>query len=145
MTTEPQTIEGALAKGELFSDGLVYRFVKLPLSSAAKAAEMVTSGKSDPFLGLLVDKDEVTLMLSDNDFQFHKATLGEHEVGEFSYRLITFDIVLEPTLVGFMAYITKALAAAKISVMPFAAYSRDHIFVGVDHFDEAMAVLKTLG
>ena len=144
MTPQPQTIEGALSKGELFSDGLIYRFVKLPLISAAKAATIVTSGKSNPFLGLLVDKDEVTLMLSDNDYQVHKTTLGEHEVGEFSYRLITFDVVLEPTLIGFMAYITKALAAAKISVMPFAAYSRDHIFVGVDNFDKAMDVLNNL-
>jgi hypothetical protein len=144
MTPQPQTIEDALSSGELFSDGLIYRFVKLPLSSAAKAATIVTSGKSNPFLGLLVDKDEVTLMLSDNDYQVHKTTLGEHEVGEFSYRLITFDVVLEPTLIGFMAYITKALAAAKISVMPFAAYSRDHIFVGVDNFDKAIEVLNNL-
>jgi hypothetical protein len=144
MTPQPQTIEEALSKGEIFSDGRIYRFLKLPLSSAAKAATIVTSGKSNPFLGLLIDKDEVTLMLSDNDYQVHKTTLGEHEVGEFSYRLITFDIVLEPTLIGFMAYITKALAAAKISVMPFAAYSRDHIFVGVDHFDKAMEVLNNL-
>jgi hypothetical protein len=144
MTPQPQTIEDALSKGELFSDGLIYRFVKLPLKSAAKAATIVTSGKSNPFLGLLVDKDEVTLMLSDNDYQVHKSTLGEHEVGEFSYRLITFDVVLEPTLIGFMAYITKALAAAKISVMPFAAYSRDHIFVGVENYDKAMEVLNNL-
>ena len=43
-----------------------------------------------------------------------------------------------------MAKITKALAIAKISVLPFAAYSRDHIFVAEDDFEKAMQVLERL-
>jgi hypothetical protein len=46
--------------------------------------------------------------------------------------------------VGLMARITQILAAAKISVMPFAAFSRDHIFVGEADFDKAMQVLGQL-
>ena len=148
MALQTQTIECSLAASELYSDGFTYRFVKVPLSSLAVAAKIVESHKallSDmPFLGLLVDKDEVTLMMPHDEYQSHHALLGEHEVGEFSYRLITFDVVLEPTLVGFMALITRTLAAAKISVMPFAAYSRDHIFVAAGDFERAMHVLQDL-
>ena len=65
-------------------------------------------------------------------------------IEEVNYRLIAFDVVLDPTLIGFMAKITKALAGAKISVLPFAAYSRDHIFVADRDFDKAMQVLEDL-
>ena len=138
-----QTVDDVLAEAELYSDGYSYRFVKLPSNAITVAAGIVAEA-GNPFMALLVDKDEVTLMIDDEDYQEFKNRLRDHEVSETSYRLITFDIVLEPTLVGLMARITQILAEANISVMPFAAYSRDHIFVGEADFDRAMEVLQQL-
>ena len=64
------------------------------------------------------------------------------EISSIDYRLITFDVDLAPTLVGFMAFITDKLANAKVSVLPFGAYSKDHIFVSTQDFEKAMDVLQ---
>jgi hypothetical protein len=138
-----QTVDDVLANAELYSDGYSYRFVKLPPNAITVAAGIIAEA-GNPFMALLADKDEVTLMLEDEDYQEYKNRLRNHEVSDTLYRLITFDIVLEPTLVGLMARITQVLAAAQISVMPFAAYSRDHIFVGEADFDRAIQVLQQL-
>jgi hypothetical protein len=166
-----QTLQDALSKGKWYTDNIVYRFLQLPVSNiqialqvvaqatatATTKTEVSTTTTSPCFVALLLDKDEVTIMIPSETYdQFSGGTTttttttttvltsDNHQVGIFSYRLITFDVVLEPTLVGFMAYITKALAQAQISVLPFAAYSRDHIFVQEADLDQALRVLKCL-
>lgn len=139
----PQTVKQALADAQLYSDDISYRFVTLPPNAITVAAGIVAEA-SVPFCALLVDKDEVTLMLPDDVCEAFPNRLKYGTISETLYRLITFDVVLEPTLIGFMAHVTKALAEANISVMPFAAYSRDHIFVAEADFDKAMSTLQTL-
>jgi len=139
----PQTVDEALAQAELYTDDYKYHFIKLP-SNAITAAASVVAETGNPFTALLVDKDEVTLMLDSEDYEAYKHRLLDHEVSTTLYRLITFNVVLEPTLIGFMARITQALANAKISVLPFAAFSRDHLFVSESDFDKAMQVLQEL-
>ena len=150
-TTMAKTVEEALRLGKLFSDDQKYAFLKLPISEVAVATTLVSVSKassSSSFRGLLIDKDEITIMVPSQDYQeYMKDNSSDNktiEVGEYVYRLITFDAVLDPTLIGFMATITKALAAAEISVLPFAAYSRDHIFVQDGDFEKAMKVLEGL-
>lgn len=138
-----QSLEDAIKQAVLYSDDYRYRFVKLPANAITAAAGVVAEA-GNPFTAMLVDKDEVTLMLEDEDFEHYKKRLLNHEVSETFYRLITFDIVLDSSLVGFIAKISLALAEAKISIMPFAAYSRDHIFVPQDDFEQAIAVLENL-
>ena len=61
------------------------------------------------------------------------------------YRLFTFDdVVLDPSLVGFMAVITKVLSDGNISVLPYAAYSTDHIFVAQKDYHKAKQILEGL-
>jgi hypothetical protein len=139
-----QTIQQALSQGELYTDNLSYRYLKLPLASVSKAANVASMEKSNPFLAFMVDKDEVTMMLTTKGYESNKGQLGDHEAGETLYRLITFDIVLEPTLIGFMAEISGALAKISVSILPFAGYSRDHLFVAQADFDKAMSVLQEL-
>jgi hypothetical protein len=140
-----KTVEQALQEGELFTDNQTYTYLKMPVTSISKATNMVAACSGD-FRTLMLDKDEVTLMISSNDYEAHREKLvDDHvEVGRFAYRLITFDVVMDPTLIGFMATVTKALAAAQISVLPFAAYSRDHIFVSEDDYPNAMKILEGL-
>lgn len=139
----PQSVDDVLAQAELYSDDYTYRFITLPPNAITAAANVVAQA-GNPFTALLVDKDEVTLMLEDEDYNEYQKRLLDHKVSDTRYRLITFDIVLESTLVGFMARVTQVLADAEISVMPFAAFSRDHIFVSDTDFEKAMQVLQQL-
>lgn len=138
-----QTVEQALSDAQLYTDDVIYRFVTLPTNAITVAAGIIAEA-SVPFCALLVDKDEVTLMIPDDVCDAFSNRLKYGTISEITYRLITFDVVLEPTLIGFMAYITKALAEADISVMPFAAYSRDHLFVAEADIDKAMSILQSL-
>ena len=138
-----QTLSDALRETTLVSDDYIYRFVKLPVNAIVAGAGVIAEA-GNPFSALILDKDEVTLMIEDEDFEQFKKRLRDHTVSDIRYRLITFQAVLEPTLVGFMAAIATALAEEQISVMPFAAYSTDHIFVNENDFDRAMTVLENL-
>ena len=139
----PQTVQQALSEANLYSDDLPYRFITLPANGITVAAGVVAEA-GHPFCAMIVDKDEVTLMIPEEVCNEFQKRLKYAVVSETLYRLITFDVVLEPTLIGFMAQITKALAEANISVMPFAAYSRDHIFVAEADFELAISTLKSL-
>jgi len=137
------TVEEALKAATLYSDNQLYKFVKLPPNAITVAASIVAEA-GIAYFALLVDKDEVTLMLPDDVLDVFSKRLIDAEISETHYRLITFDVVLEPTLVGFMAHISTALAQQNISIMPFAAYSRDHLFVSDEQFDLAINILERL-
>ena len=145
-----KTVQEALNEGELFTDNIQYAFLKLPVSSVDKASTVFAScsSSSSAFRGLLVDKDEISMMIPQDDWQTHMMSMDnkveDWEVGSCSYRLITFDVVMDPNLIGFMYNVTKVLAAENISVLPFAAYSRDHIFVQEKDYEDAIAALERL-
>jgi hypothetical protein len=138
-----QTIQDALTQADIYTDNRSYRFVQFPANGITVAAGIVAEA-SLPFTALLVDKDEVTLMLPQEVIDEFENRFKYATISDIDYRLITFDVVLEPTLIGFMAHITQALAGANISVMPFAAYSRDHIFVPAQDIDRAIQTLSSL-
>ncbi len=140
MTQPPHEI---LKQTTFYSDGQPYAFVRLPASAITAAAGLVAS-IGEPFCALLVDKDEVSVMMPAEAWAEFKQRLVNNQTAAVSYRLITFDIVLEPDLVGFMAYVSAALAEAGVSILPFAAYSRDHLFVPESQFEQALAALESL-
>ncbi len=138
-----QTVDGVLRRASLYSDGRHYRILKLPPIAAALAVGVVAE-IAMPFCALIVDKDEVTLMIPDEARSTFSSRLRGAIVGERAYRLITLDAALDPDLVGLMARIAAALAAAGIPILTFAAYSRDHVFVSSDDFEAALRALQQL-
>ncbi len=138
-----QTVEQILAAAKLYSDYKDYIIVQLP-AAAITAAAGITAEISEPFCALIVDKDEVSLIVPYEAWGDFSKRLPNHKVADKSYRLITFDIELEMSLVGFMARISQALADANISILTFAAFTRDHILVPADQFDIALAALEKL-
>jgi hypothetical protein len=164
--TMANNIPEAFQNGTLYSDKETYKFLKFPTSQASSLLQSLLSiiNKSNAnnnggqhFQAFMIDKDEISVMLSWEQFQqfqlMHNNSNDDngsnnesmvYEVESLSYRLITFDVVLAPTLVGFMAVVTRDLADAHISVLPFAAYSRDHIFVSQQDYDTALTVLQNL-
>jgi hypothetical protein len=139
----PQTVKQALSEATFYSDGQPYTFARLP-PAAIMAAAGVVAEIGEPFCALLVDKDEVTLMIPAEAWDDFSRRLPGHTLASQHYRLITIDVPLDPNLVGFMAYISQALADAGISILPFAAYTRDHLFVAEEHFNGAIAALEKL-
>lgn len=138
-----QTVEQALREARLYTDGQDYLMLRLP-TAAVTAAAGVLAEIGEPFGALIVDKDEVTLVIPADALEAFARRLPGHELGATQYRLITFDVELEPTLIGFMAQVSRALADAGVTILPFAAFSRDHLLVPSAQLDIAMQALEML-
>lgn len=139
----PQTLEQALQQAQPVTDGQNYRLVKLP-PGAIIAAAGVMAEIGEPFTAVIAARDEVTLVMPEEAVADFEHRLPGHHLSPVVYRLITFDVVLEAELVGFMARIATTLAANAISIMPYAAFTRDHILVAATELDRAMTVLSQL-
>ncbi len=138
-----QTVDEAIKHTAFYSDDNNYVIVKLHAKAITLAAGIVAE-IGDPFSALIIDKDEVSIMMIDQAVEAFQQRLPEHEVSNIAYRLITFEVALALDLVGFMAKVSKALADANISIMTYAAYTRDHILVPSDQHQRALHTLKTL-
>jgi hypothetical protein len=78
--------------------------------------------------------------------------LDESKVGsqkflgfEGDWRMITFDMLLPLSLVGFFAGVSGALADAGVNIFTISAYSTDHVFVKNQKLDVAVKTLEKLG
>jgi hypothetical protein len=138
-----QTVEQILAAAKLYSDEKDYIIVQLPAAAITAAAGIIAE-ISEPFCALIVDKDEVTLVVPHEAWEDFSKRLPNHKVTDKLYKLITFDIALEMSLVGFMARISQALSEVNVSILTFAAFMRDHLLVPADQFDIALAALEKL-
>ncbi len=94
---------------------------------------------TSPFM-ILMDKFEVTLMLDETDYQTCRHAIREAKV-EGGFRLLTFDLVMDFNVVGFMATVANILADAEISIMALSAFSRDHLLIKQDDLAKALKVL----
>ena len=199
-----KTLPEAFRNTKLYSDDRIYKLLKFPISSTKVALDLWTKSMTStstssttititapslpptpptppPFQCFMVDKEEITIIISEYVFKEHfkagknnndddsdsdnndndsrsndgsnsnsnsSSSISFDEMG-IDYRLITFDdVVLDPNLVGFMAEITKVLASTgnNISVLTYAAYSTDHIFVANKDYTKATHILmKELG
>ena len=95
---------------------------------------------SAPFM-IFMDPHEVTLILDEIDLGNMRAGLGVAKI-ENGYRMVTFNIVLDLAVVGFMAEIARILADAGVAILPLSAYSRDSLLIKQDDLATA---LKALG
>lgn len=138
-----QTVESVLAQGKFLLDEGVYRVIRLP-ARAIIAAAAVIAEIGEPFVALIADAHEVTLVIDDEAYEEYKARLVGHSIESATYGLITLDLPLEPTLTGLMARIAQTLADAGVPIFPYAAFSRDHILVPAEKADAALTALNRL-
>lgn len=94
---------------------------------------------SSPFL-IFADAYEVTVLLAEDDLCLVRPFLGEARV-EGGFRLLTFDIVLDFDVVGFLAEVSKILSDAAVPIFGISAFSRDHLLIKQDDLARALAVL----
>ncbi len=135
-------LRDALRRSVLYTDQRTYCMVHLP-ARAVTAAAGVLAEISTPFSAIIVDKDEVTLILAAEDFADFASRLPGHSV-QPGYRLLTFDTVLEPTLIGFLSAISACLAEHEIPLMAFSAFERDHLLIPEVRFEAAWQAITDL-
>jgi hypothetical protein len=138
-----QAVIQALQKATLYSDGVDYSVIKLPARAITVSAGVVAE-IGEAFCALIVDKDEVSLIIPRDAIEDFEHRLQGRTIAPSSYRLITFDLELDFNLFGFMATVSEALAKAEVSILPIAAFSRDHILVPSQQLDIALATLQKL-
>lgn len=80
-----------------------------------------------PFM-IFKDKWEVTLLLDETDFETMRVGLREARV-EKGFRLLSLDIELDFSVVGFFAFVSQKLAEANIPIIALSAFSRDHFLI----------------
>lgn len=137
------TLTEAFNRAAYYSDNVDYRLIHLPAAAMTVAASII-SELGEPFAALVIDRAEVTLLIPDESIAAFERRLRDHAMVETRYRLITFDVELDSSLVGFLATVSTALADEGISILCYAAYARDHFFVPAERFEEAMRVLHAL-
>ncbi len=92
-----------------------------------------------PFM-IFSDKWEVTLLLDDVDFQTIRYAVRDAKT-QGGFRLLSFDIELDFSVVGFLAEIARILAEANISIVALSSFSRDHILIKQNDLAKALKVL----
>lgn len=93
-----------------------------------------------PFM-ILRDGHEVTLLLDETDFQTVRHAVRDAKV-ESNFRLLTFDIQLDWTIIGFLSLVSKILADARIPIAAVSAFSRDHLLIKQEHLPAALRALR---
>jgi hypothetical protein len=97
----------------------------------------------EPFSSVTFDVSEVSLVLKTVEWNDLKENFHDYE-DEGPYRLITFDIVLDLSIVGYLVVISRILADAGISIYALSTYLRDHILVKESDAETAMEALNGL-
>lgn len=139
----PQTVEQAIAQATFYTDNQAYQLIQLPKQAITAAAGIIAE-IGEPFCALVVDRAEVSLIIPQEAVEDFAERLPGLSINATAYQLITIDVELEPELVGFMERISATLAKESISILTYAAYSRDHFFVPQHQFESALNALKAL-
>jgi hypothetical protein len=137
------TVEEALKHGRLLVDEHRYVFAKLHPHAITLAAAVIAE-IAEPYAALVIDHFEITLVIRADDFEAYASRLKDAQRGDTVFRVITLDVEFTLDVVGVMARLSAVLAQANIPIMPFAAYSRDHILVPEDQLEAALSALQTL-
>ncbi len=91
-------------------------------------------------LAVIKDDRETTCIIDESKLGAQKF-LGF----EGDWRMITFDMVLPLSLVGFFAAVSGALAEAGVNIFTLSAYTTDHVFVKNPKLPTAVKSLEKLG
>ena len=143
MTREKQSADAdsLLRKTRVNVAPVIYYLVGLRHTEWARLLETPElSPRPDSIFMLLKDEHEVTLLLEEEDWRTMRHAVRDARV-ESNFRLVTLDIELEWTVVGFLARVTALLAAAGISCGALSAFSRDHLLIKQDDLARALRVL----
>ena len=96
-----------------------------------------------PFGQIVVEPDLVTLVLKQASWRAVRAAFPQARVQQ-PFRAITFEVDFSLDVVGFLAAITAALAAAEVPLLAVCGFTKDHLLVHERNLEVAVAALETL-
>ncbi len=96
-----------------------------------------------PWGSVTYGHEEVSVVLNEEEWERLRGRFKSSRV-EGPYTLITFDIVLDLSLVGFLSVVSSALADEGVSVFALSTYLRDHVLVKKVDAGRAVAALGRL-
>ena len=134
-------IQKILAETEISVHEDMYTIVSIRWDNEDKARDLVKT--LSPFSSLTFDPSEISLVAKDREWKRFKGGFERYEE-EGPYRLITFDIVLDLAIVGFMAVVSAKLANLGISIFALSTYMKDHILVKDSDSELAVTALREL-
>jgi hypothetical protein len=136
-----KNISRLLAETEIILHPDSFTIVSIDRSEEDKARGIIAD--LDPFSSLTFDVAEVSLVVKTEQWAVLRERFEEYRE-EGPYRLITFDVVLDLAIVGFMAVVSRRLADEGVSIYALSTYLRDHILVKECDCVGAMEVLRGL-
>jgi len=136
-----ENIKKLLAKTKITVHEDPFTIVSIRWAEEDKAREL--SRRITPFSSLTFDPAEISLVAKAGDWEGLKDEFEGYEE-EGPYRLITFDIVLDLAIVGFMAVVSARLADAGVSIFALSTYLKDHILVKENDLERAVTELREL-
>ena len=96
-----------------------------------------------PFSSVTYSVDEVSVVLRCMEWESLRENFRDYK-SEGPYRLFTFDIVLDLSIVGFLSIVSTALAESGVSIYAVSTYLKDHILVKKRDAARALGVLNEL-
>jgi hypothetical protein len=118
-----------------------YSIVYIDLADEEKAMAAMKDLK--PFSSVTYTEDEISMVLRVSDWSKLKKGFPSHKE-EGPYKLITFDIVLDLSIIGFLSVVSTALAENEIAIYALSTYLKDHILVKKADAPKAIRVLREL-
>lgn len=87
----------------------------------------------------IIDQHETTVIINQADYNLQNVIECV-----LDWKILTLDIVFPMDVVGVTAKIASALAKEGISIMPIAAFSRDHFLVKQSDLAKALQVFSKM-
>lgn len=134
-------VKEILSRTEIQLDNEEYVIISLSMNQEEKARQALN--RLAPFSSITYDYKEVSIVVKTTEWNKVSNQFKTYELAG-PYKLITFNIVLDLSIVGFMAIISKKLADAGVSIYAISTYLRDHILVKSEDADNAVRVLENL-
>ena len=124
---------------QLYTPETRFAVASIPLPHYREVLDAVY--ELDGFVSVTRDKEEITLVVAED---FWRQLAGRFPAAEvvLERRLIRFDTVLDFSVVGFIAEISKALAEAGVSILSISTYRTDAVLVHESRFNDAVSAVK---
>ena len=124
---------------QLYTPETRFAVVSLPLAQYLETLNAVR--EAEGFVSVTRDKEEVTLIVAE-EYWRHIADRFPQAQAELERRMIRFDTVLDFSVVGFIAEISRALAEVGISILSISTYRTDAVLVHESRFNDAISAVK---
>lgn len=124
---------------QLYTPETRYAVASIPLAQYREALD--AAREAEGFVSVTRDKEEVTFIVAQTFWQQLAPRFPQAEA-ELDRRMIRFDTVLDFSVVGFIAEISRALAEAGISILSISTYRTDAVLVHASQFEAAVGAVK---